>query len=206
MVYRPDLIIWGNGKHARTVETCAMGHCLLVDPLDRKQVGQALEHLSSQEYMLSMSRGYVLGMGRREFRLAELERLKEFKVTTVTHQSAVVFGGVSPGTFVAPQVVFGEKSRAGRHCIINTGAIVEHDCFLDEGVHVAPRAVLGGGCKVGPWAWIGIGATVKEGVTIGEYATVGAGAVVIHDVPPFAVVVGCPARVIRTVTKETLPC
>jgi acetyltransferase-like isoleucine patch superfamily enzyme len=47
------------------------------------------------------------------------------------------------------------------------------------------------------YAWIGMRATILGGVTIGEGAVVMAGAVVTHDVPPFAVVGGVPARVIR---------
>jgi acetyltransferase-like isoleucine patch superfamily enzyme len=46
-------------------------------------------------------------------------------------------------------------------------------------------------------ASIGANATILAGVTIGEKAMVGAGAVVTTDVPPYAVVVGNPARVIR---------
>ncbi len=45
--------------------------------------------------------------------------------------------------------------------------------------------------------WIGHGATVLPGVHIGTGAAVGAGAVVTRDVPPFAVVAGVPAKVIR---------
>jgi acetyltransferase-like isoleucine patch superfamily enzyme len=51
-------------------------------------------------------------------------------------------------------------------------------------------------------AWIGAGAIVLPNVTIGEGAVVGAGAVVTRDVPPFTVVVGVPAKVIRSVRKD----
>lgn len=47
-------------------------------------------------------------------------------------------------------------------------------------------------------AWIGGGAIVLSGVVIGENAIVGAGAVVTKDIPPNTLVVGNPARVIRT--------
>jgi hypothetical protein len=45
--------------------------------------------------------------------------------------------------------------------------------------------------------WIGHGAVVLPGVTVGTGAVVGAGAVATRDVPPFAVAVGVPARILR---------
>jgi acetyltransferase-like isoleucine patch superfamily enzyme len=53
-------------------------------------------------------------------------------------------------------------------------------------------------------ARIGGGAVLLPGIEIGEEAFVGAGAVVLHDVPPRAVVVGNPARQIREVAPEEL--
>ena len=50
---------------------------------------------------------------------------------------------------------------------------------------------------IGPDVWIGQGAFVKAGVTVGAGAIVGARATVLHDVPPYAIVVGTPARVVR---------
>jgi UDP-2-acetamido-3-amino-2,3-dideoxy-glucuronate N-acetyltransferase len=51
-------------------------------------------------------------------------------------------------------------------------------------------------------ASIGAGAVILPGVVIGERAMVGAGAVVTKDVPADAVVVGNPARVVRTLDRE----
>jgi acetyltransferase-like isoleucine patch superfamily enzyme len=51
--------------------------------------------------------------------------------------------------------------------------------------------------RIGAWADIGVNAVILPGVTVGKGAIVGAGAVVTGDVPPFAIVAGVPARVIR---------
>ena len=50
---------------------------------------------------------------------------------------------------------------------------------------------------IGNDVWIGYGATVMNGVRISDGAVIGSGAVVTHNVPPYTVVAGCPARVVK---------
>ena len=52
--------------------------------------------------------------------------------------------------------------------------------------------------------WIGAGAIILPGVTIGEYAVIGAGATVTKDVPAYTVVVGVPARIVKTFDKQEI--
>lgn len=54
-------------------------------------------------------------------------------------------------------------------------------------------------------AWIGAGASILPGVTIGKYAIVGAGAIVTKDVPDYSVVVGIPAKVVKTLDESKFP-
>ena len=116
--------------------------------------------------------------------------------------------------FVAPTAVVGRACRilaratiavdavVGANTIVNTSASVDHECKIGEGVHIAPGAVLAGCVEVGAFATIWTGATVLPRVRIGEGAQVGAGAVVLHDVEPYTVVVGNPARRITSPSRR----
>ena len=50
--------------------------------------------------------------------------------------------------------------------------------------------------------WIGERATVKKGVTIGEGAIIASNSVVTHDVPPFTIAAGNPARVVKSLENN----
>ena len=56
--------------------------------------------------------------------------------------------------------------------------------------------------KIGNYVWIGAGAIILNGVTIGDHAIVGGGSVVNKDVPPYAIVVGSPAKIVKYLDKE----
>ena len=60
-----------------------------------------------------------------------------------------------------------------------------------------PDVVSRGPVNIGHDVWIGTNAIVLSGVTIGTGAVIGAGAIVTKDIPPYAIAVGNPARVVR---------
>lgn len=84
----------------------------------------------------------------------------------------------------------------GDDCLIGHGAVLatlDHDLAPSRRGDMHPAPIT-----IGRNVWIGASATVLPGVTIGDDAVVGAAAVVTKDVPPRSVVVGSPARVVRT--------
>jgi len=61
-----------------------------------------------------------------------------------------------------------------------------------------------GGTVIKRGAYLGLRTVVLPGVTVGEYAIVGAGSLVTKDVPPYTMVVGVPARIVKRFNKEAL--
>lgn len=88
-------------------------------------------------------------------------------------------GGNHPIGYVSTSPVF----LAGKNIFKTNFAEIEYD--------EAPRT------NIGNDVWIGEACYIKAGVTIGDGAIVGAHAVVTKDVPPYAIVVGVPAEIIR---------
>lgn len=125
--------------------------------------------------------------------------------------------GTTVGPFVEIQggAVIGAKCKVSSHTFICDGVTIEDEVFVGHGVmftnDLFPRATnLDGSLQTDDdWqlvstlikrrASIGSNATILGGVTVGESALIGAGAVVIHDVPDYAIVAGVPARVVGDV-------
>ena len=75
-------------------------------------------------------------------------------------------------------------ASVGRHCIINTKALIEHDTFIEDHCHIATVAVENGGAKVQCCSFIGSNTVLREHVVVGEKSIVGAGVTVLHSVAP----------------------
>jgi len=119
------------------------------------------------------------------------------------------------GTFVEVQknATIGKNCKISSHTFICEGVHIEDNCFIGHNVTFIndryPRATNEDGTLQTEKDWqvtetyvkkgasVGSSATILCGVTIGEGAIVGAGAVVTRDVPPYSVVAGVPAKVIK---------
>lgn len=188
----------------------ASGHCkVIIDILEAN--GVKIDFIVDDNPALTELLGYevrrntgaydevIISIGSAENRRKVAETLKVDRYLTSVHPSAVVSprSVIGDGSVVMQGSVVQSCAHIGKHCIVNTGASVDHDCEVADFVHIAPHATVLGGVKIGEGSWIGAGAVVKQYVTIGRNCMIGAGAVVLENVPDGATVVGVPAKEIK---------
>lgn len=128
---------------------------------------------------------------------------------------------IGRGAYIGPGV------RVGANCKIQNYALVYEPAVLGDGVFIGPavvltndtypRAVNPDGSLKSAQNWQPVGVIIEEGaaigaravciapVTIGRWSTIAAGAVVVRNVPAFAMVAGVPARQIGWVGKSGQP-
>jgi len=99
-----------------------------------------------------------------------------------------------PGCQVLPRALIHTGVKLAENVLVNSAAVLEHDCVVGAHSHIATGAILCGGVLVGNSVHIGAGAVIRQGIRIGDHALVGAGSVVVHDVPSGHRVLGVPAR------------
>ena len=110
-------------------------------------------------------------------------------------------------SIVEHHVKIGSGARLHSNVFVPEFSVLEDECWLGPHVVITnaryPRSPKVKeqlqGATIKRRAKIGANATLLPGIVVGENALVGAGAVVVEDVPPNAVVVGNPARVINTI-------
>ena len=139
---------------------------------------------------------------------------------------------LAPGAVVVGRVKIGEGSSVwyntvirgdvhdvaiGRYTSIQDGTVIHEDSGRGSGLEGGLPTVVGDyvtvghgvilhACRIEDYALIGMGAIIMDGAVIGKGAVIGAGALVTKNtvIPPYSVVLGSPAKVVRTLTESSL--
>ncbi len=141
---------------------------------------------------------FLLAIGNNEVRRRLAEQYRVAYATAV-HPTACLGLEVQlgEGTVVMAGVIVNPGACVGRHCILNTACVVEHDNAIGDYAHICPGVALAGTVTIGEGTQIGVGSSVRNNITIAANCLVGAGSAVVCNLDESGVYVGVPARRLR---------
>ena len=161
-------------------KNCKFGRGTTIDSAARFE-GE--NKLAANATFLNSSIGYASYIGERSFiKNAAIGRYSSIATDVMT------VSGTHPTDFVSMHPAFYSTAKQAGFTYVDKDSFAEYD-YLDKDQKIS--------VKIGNDVWIGARATILEHVTIGDGAVVASGAVVTKDVPPYAIVGGVPAKVIR---------
>ncbi len=114
---------------------------------------------------------------------------------TLAAGANVWFGAVARGD--NEMISIGAGSNVQENCVLHTD--MGYPLQIGENCTIGHKALLHG-CTIGAGSLIGMNATVMNGAKIGRFCIIGAGALVTEgkEIPDYSLVVGAPAKIIRT--------
>ncbi len=101
--------------------------------------------------------------------------------------------GLNPGVVTIGKVTIGNQVRIAAYVVL----VGENHVFADPTVPIMEQGLTSAGLVIEDDVWLGANVVVVDGVTIGAHSVIAAGAVVTHDVEPYSVMAGVPARKVR---------
>lgn len=185
------IIIIGCGGHSRslieliesTAEWSIVGLVGLSEQVGRRVLGYPvigtdcdLPVLRAKCDSVLLAIGQLPDPTQRQALVAELEN-HSFKFPTVVSPHAVVskHATLSSGTTVGHGAIVNAGAVIGKHCILNTSSLIEHDAVIGEYCHVSTGALVNGGVRIGPGSFIGSGAIIRDGIKLPRNTVVSAG-------------------------------
>jgi sugar O-acyltransferase (sialic acid O-acetyltransferase NeuD family) len=207
------LILIGGGGHASVLADILIGQgreilaVISPDDISSRAVFSGIPHFGQDEEVARFPPESVLlvnGIGmmpRSTFRKRINQKFLAlgYSFETVIASDAKVsdFAKINSGV----QILSGARVQTGsvvaEHTIINSGALIEHDCQIGAYNHIAPNATLCGEVRTAEDVYIGANSTLIQGVVLESQSIVGAGAILTKQLQK-----GCTCYPARASIKE----
>lgn len=192
------IVMIGGGGHAAVLADILLGQqreiiaVISPDDISNRAVFSGVERLSSDEDIKQFDPARVKlvnGIGmiphsqlKRQINATYIALGYEFETVISTEAVISKYAKVEIGAQIFAGAIVQAGVVIGSHSIVNTGAVIEHDCFIGAYNHIAPRATLCGQVQVEDDVYVGAGATVIQSLRLAQRSVIGAGSTILKDV------------------------
>ena len=194
-----SIILLGTGGHAHSVvdtieaenRFCIYGFLDIEEKIGEEYRGYKVlgtDMLLEDSFEHGVKNAFVtIGyLGKSSIRNRLFSDLKKigFILPNIVDKTAIIAQNVilGEGVYIGKGVIVNSGVEIRDMCIINTGAIIEHDSKIGAFSHISVGSVLCGGVQVGSDSFVGANATVIQGKTIGNKCIIGAGTTIRKNV------------------------
>lgn len=162
-------------------KACSFEDNVIIDSFDRFE---GMNRLTTDVTFLMSAIGYASYIGNRSF----IKNTKIGRYTCIATDVMTVAGSHPTSKFVSIHPAFYSTRKQSGFTYVSEEKFSDFN-YIDK--HQKFTVMIGND------VWIGSGVKIMEGITIGDGAVVAAGAIVTKDVPPYAIVGGVPAKIIK---------
>lgn len=202
------IILVGGGGHALSILEMSPNHDIFLGYCDYKEMpSMPIKYLGTDEEVLSKysPEKYVILHAvvytseiNLNLRSKLINKYKDYKEATVIADTAVVTPNskVGEGTVILHKAVV-NHANIRKHCIINTGVIIEHNVAVGDNVFLGTSSVICGEAKIGNNVFVGAGSIIRDGVTICDNTIIGMGTIITKSITTCGIYIGNPAKLLK---------
>ena len=200
-------IILGGGGHALSILELINDNFSIMGYIDNKpSLRMPIKYLGDDNFFLENCSpkdfNIIIGVvypGKVDltFREKIISKFIDYDGKTLIAKSALVTNNskIGSGTVLFERSLV-NRSIIGKHCVINSGSIIEHDCIIGDNVFIGPGSIIGGGVKIENDTFIGSGAVIRDSISISQGMIVGMGSVVTKNLSVKGLYFGNPSKLI----------
>ena len=209
---KEKIILLGAGGHCQVIIDSILGSNKyeIVGIVDRPQsvgknvlgvpiVGSDLDLQSIYDSGINNAFIAIGSIGNPKKRIELYQTINKigFRLPNIIDETAIIAHNVKMGfgNYLGKRTIVNIGTKIGNMCIINSGAIVEHENTISDFAHIAPGATLCGNVYIGTKTHVGSGSVIIQGIKIGHDCLIGAGSTVIRNIPDEVKAYGVPAKI-----------
>ena len=148
------ICIFGAGGHSKVVKDVALSQNIdikaIFDDYPKTKYLHKPPVFSSDKIKNYLNYDFLICVGNNRTR-KEISKRNKNSFTTLIDKNSLIGSNVSilKGTVIMRGVIINPDTKIGKHAIINTAAVIEHDCCIADYVHISPNVTITGNVSIG---------------------------------------------------------